>query len=249
MRQIARQFEIRLEERVSERTRIARELHDTLLQSLQGLILRFQTAYDFLPGRPIQAKHALEAALDRADRAIAEGRDAVHDLRSRMPTRIDFAEMVTAMIAEMTSDESKRDISFDTVVEGKPQTLQAILQDEICAIVREALRNAISHSEARNIETEIAYGERLFRVRIRDDGKGINPRVLEQGGRVGHWGLPGMRERAARIGAQLEFWSEVGAGTEIQLSVSASVAYGKSIAHFRFPLFQRKMEASDEHRS
>jgi ligand-binding sensor domain-containing protein/signal transduction histidine kinase len=249
MHQIARQFEIRVEERVSERTRIARELHDTLLQSLQGLILRFHTGYDLLPERPLEAKQALEGALDRADRAIAEGRDAVHDLRSHAPTRSDFAEVVTTMVEEMSSDESNRGISFHTVIEGKPQALQPILQDEICGIVREALRNTIAHAEARNIETEITYGERLFWVRIRDDGKGINPRVLEQGGRVGHWGLPGMRERAARIGAQLEFWSEVGAGTEIQLSVPASVAYGKSLAHFRFRPFQRKMAAIDEHRS
>jgi signal transduction histidine kinase len=106
-------------------------------------------------------------------------------------------------------------------------------------IAREALRNAFRHAEARHIETEIAYGERELRVRIRDDGKGMDPQQLDAG-RLGHWGLPGMRERAHQIGAQLHLWSEVGAGTEVELRIPASVAYGTAEGRGGFRLFRRK---------
>jgi signal transduction histidine kinase len=103
--------------------------------------------------------------------------------------------------------------------------LHPILRDDIYRIAREALRNAFHHAQARKIEAEITYGERLLRLRIRDDGKGIDPKLLEAG-RDGHWGLQGMRERAQQIGGQLEMWSEVGAGTELELRIPGSVAYG-----------------------
>jgi signal transduction histidine kinase len=100
-----------------------------------------------------------------------------------------------------------------------------VLQDEIYRIGREILRNAFRHSGARRVDAEILYDEKLLRLRIRDDGKGIDPQVLEDGGRAGHWGLIGIRERAKRIAAQLDFWSEAGVGTEVQLTLPASVAY------------------------
>ena len=110
---------------------------------------------------------------------------------------------------------------FQVIMEGQPRTLSPLLQDEIYRIAREVLRNAFQHAGARRIEAAIHYDPDLFRLRIRDDGKGIDPKVLQEGARAGHWGLPGIRERAKRIGAQLTLWSESGAGTEVELTVPA----------------------------
>ena len=118
--------------------------------------------------------------------------------------------------------------TFRVLVEGTPRSLDPILRDEIYRIVREALRNAFHYAQARRIETEITYGDPLFRLRVRDDGNGIDPEVLGQGSRAGHWGLPGMHERAKRIGGELNVWSRPGAGTEVELTIPGSIAYGGS---------------------
>ncbi len=118
--------------------------------------------------------------------------------------------------------------------------MSAILQDEVYRIARELLRNAFQHARARQIEAEIRYDDRLFRLRIRDDGKGIDLKVLQQGERARHWGLPGIRERAKQIGAQLDFWSEAGAGTEVELTIPASVAYANPRDASGFRLFRKK---------
>jgi signal transduction histidine kinase len=128
---------------------------------------------------------------------------------------------------------------FRAIVEGERRNLSPVFQDEVCRVARELLRNAFQHARAHQIEAEIRYDDHLFRLRIRDDGKGIDPAVLAHGGRDGHWGLTGVRERAQRIGAQLDFWSETGAGTEVQLTVPAAVAYNKSRDRARFRLFRR----------
>jgi signal transduction histidine kinase len=112
-------------------------------------------------------------------------------------------------------------------VEGAWQPLSPVLQDEVYRIAREILRNAFHHAHASRVELEIAYAPQFFRLRIRDNGKGIDRKVLEQGSRQGHWGMPGIRERAKRIGARLRLWSEPGAGTEAELTVPARIAYGK----------------------
>ena len=227
LHQIAREFNARLEERVNERTRIARELHDTLLQSFHGLMFRLQAARNMLPRRPAEAMQALDGAITRAEQAIAEGRGAIQDLRAEPAAQSELAHLLTAMGQELAgSEDGNRDSpAFGVTVEGAPQTLDPILQDEIYRIAREALRNAFRHARAGRIEAEIRYDERGLRLRIRDDGKGIDPELLKAGGRAGHWGLTGLRERAKRIGAQVDLWSEAGAGTEVQLTVPASVAY------------------------
>src|SRR5262249_39088051 len=112
------------------------------------------------------------------------------------------------------------------VEEGARRTLSPMVEYDICRISVEVLRNAYRHARAHRIEVELRYGDDSLRVRIRDDGRGIDPRVLKEGGVAGHWGLRGVRERAERIGAKLEFWSEAGAGTEVQLCVPVAVAYG-----------------------
>jgi signal transduction histidine kinase len=219
--QLALQFEGRL----AERTRIARELHDTLLQSFQGLMLHFQAVNDLLPAG--QAKEALEKALDRADQAIVEGRDAIQNLRSSTTVTNELAQAIAALGEDVGGvlRGGSGSATLRVSVEGTPQELHPILRDDVYRIAREALQNAFRHAQATKIEAEITYGKRLLRVRIRDDGKGIDQKLLDAG-RDGHWGLPGMRERAGQIGARLDIWSEVGAGTEVELRVPGAVAYG-----------------------
>jgi signal transduction histidine kinase len=225
---------VRFEERLAERNRIARELHDTLLQSFQGLMLRLQVVDDLLP--PGKAKEQLEQSLERADQAIVEGRSAVYALRSPVTSTNDLAQVVKALGDELAAQGST---AFHLVVEGSARDLHPIIRDELFRIASEALRNAHKHAAARHIETEITYGERTFRLRIRDDGKGIPFEVLEAG-RPGHYGLSGMRERAQQIGAKLEIWSGAKAGTEIELSIAGSIAYRSSTGRPLFRLFRKK---------
>lgn len=234
---IARRIlELRLEERVNERTRIARDLHDTLLQSFQGLMLRLQVVDDLLPEG--KAKSQLEQTLERADQAIAEGRRAVYDLRTSATTTNDLAQAVRALGDELATEDSA---AFHLIVEGPARELQPLVRDELYRITHEALRNAFSHSRASHIETEITYGERAFRLRIRDDGDGIPAEILE-GGRPRHYGLPGMRERARQIGGKFDIWSGAKAGTEIELSIEASIAYRAFARRPFYRLFSRKRD-------
>jgi signal transduction histidine kinase len=224
-RQLHNQFEMTLEARVSERTRIARELHDTLLQSFHGLLLRFQTVSQLLPDRPVDAKEKLDSAIDQAAEAITEGRDAVQGLRDSTLQNNDLAMAISTLGEELATDSTNNRPAFRVAVEGKSRNLHPIVRDEIYKIVAEALRNAFRHAQARQIEVEIRYDDEQFRLRVRDDGKGIDPAVLSHQGREGHFGWPGMRERATIMGAELIMWSEVDAGTEVELRVPASAAY------------------------
>jgi signal transduction histidine kinase len=226
LQRLARQFNMTLEARVGERSRIARELHDTLLQSFHGLLLSFQTVYDLLPTRPTEAQRTLGTAIDEAAKAITEGRDAVHGLRSSTEETNDIAEAVNTIGAELAAEASNRaSTDFQVEVAGTPRNLPPILRDEVYRIAAEALRNAFRHAQARQIEVEIRYDDRQFRLRVRDDGKGIDPAVLGGDGRAGHYGLHGMRERASLVGGKLAVWSQLNSGTEIELTIPASTAY------------------------
>jgi signal transduction histidine kinase len=183
-----------------------------------------------------KAKAELEKTLDRADQAIAEGRTAVYDLRSSATTTNDLAQAVRAVGNELAVPGAA---TFRLVVEGPPREMQPIVRDEIYRIAREALRNAFSHAQADHVEAELIYTDRLFRLRIRDDGQGIAAEILEEG-RPGHYGLPGMRERAKQIGATLTIWSGGGSGTEIELSIEASIAYLTPPGQSRLRLFRKK---------
>jgi streptogramin lyase/two-component sensor histidine kinase len=244
LRRIAEQFNARLD----ERTRIARDLHDTLLQSFHGLMFRFQAVRNMLPRRPEEAMEAFDTALERTEQAIAEGRDAILDLRSSTVVTNELAQAVTALGSEMSHEMAQEPSSqdsahgsarFHVVVEGPPRDLHPILRDEIYAIAREAVRNAFRHAEARDIEAQITYNGSSFQLRIRDDGNGIDPRIVAEG-RAGHYGVPGMRERARRIGGRLDVWTESGAGTEIELSIPGSIAYGTSPGRGVLGLFRKK---------
>lgn len=222
---IARRFiELRLDERVAERTRIARELHDTLLQSFHGVLLRFQVVSNELPEG--KTKQKLDSAIDLAAQAVTEGRDAVQGLRSTTVVTNDLTAALRSLAEGLAADESNENSPlFNVTVEGASRDLHPILRDEVYRIAGEALRNAFRHARARRIEVEIRYDPRRLRIRIRDDGKGIEAQVLEKEGRAGHWGLHGMRERVQEIGGKLDVWSEVNSGTEVELSIPARIAY------------------------
>jgi signal transduction histidine kinase len=207
--------------RMAERERIARDLHDTVLQSVQGLILKVHAGLRQIPAEE-PGRQTIEKALDYADQVLAEGRDQVKNLRAATESLTDLPAAFQ-QVADETSQ--RRDTSFKTVVEGSVRELYPMVLEECYAIGREALINALSHSGGLHIEVEITYDAGEFRLRVRDDGRGIDPEVLEKGARHGHWGLPGMRERASKIGGQLEFWSRPGSGTEVGLKVPADMAY------------------------
>jgi ligand-binding sensor domain-containing protein/signal transduction histidine kinase len=240
--QISRQFDMRVEERIGERTRIARELHDSLLQGFQGLLFHLQAAQNMLPERPQEAKRALEGVLDQGDQALAEARNAVQDLRSSTAVHDDLSEALAVTAEELAAHHPS--VKFGVLVEGKPRSLDPILRDEVYRFAREALRNAYNHALAHNIEAEITYADLRFVLRIRDDGTGIDPKVLFSGSRAGHWGLPGMRERAKNFGGKMEVWSEGGAGTEVELTIPALIAYGGVSPSGRFRFARRKRTPS-----
>jgi signal transduction histidine kinase/ligand-binding sensor domain-containing protein len=226
VRQLHHQFEMTLEARVGERTRIARDLHDTLLQSLHGLLLRLQTVSHLLRERPMEAQETLDSTIEQVAEAITEGRDAVQGLRESTIQRNDLAPAISTLGEELNSDSAEHHpVAFRVAVEGETRNLHPILRDDVYKIATEALRNAFRHARARQIEVEIRYDNEQFRLRIRDDGKGIDPAVLARGSREGHYGLHGMRERARVMGGKLVVWSEVDAGTEVELRVPASTAY------------------------
>jgi signal transduction histidine kinase/ligand-binding sensor domain-containing protein len=247
LRQLAREFSMRVETRVNERTRIARELHDTLLQSLHGLMFEFQAARNMFARNPQRAIATLDDAIHATEQAIGESRDAIGDLRSQLASDVDLAAALTATGKELTTSYNGNHGApvFRLIVEGDQRNLSSALQDDVYRIAREVLRNAFRHAQAQTIEAEIRYDAHEFRLRIRDDGKGISPTVLAKGGMAGHWGLSGMRERAQQIGAQLKVWSEAGAGTEVQLTIPAASAYETSHGGSRFKLL-RKVRSHDK---
>jgi signal transduction histidine kinase len=229
IRQVARAYQRRLDERVNERTRIARELHDTLLQSFQALALRFQTALNVLPDRPAEAKARLAAALERADEAIAEGRNAVQGLRDSTTEKNDLAAAIRTFGDALANESpATTGVAFSVAVEGESRDLHPIIRDEIYNVAAEALRNAFRHARARSIGVEIRYERQYFRLLVTDDGKGIERALLTAGGTEGHYGLRGMSERAGLIGGKLAVSSELGAGTEVELRLPARIAYATS---------------------
>ena len=225
LHRLAHEFNVRLEERVDERTRIARELHDTLLQSFQGVLLTFRSAAFLLPDRPAEARNTLEDGIEQARAAIIEGRDAVEGLRSSSAVEEDIGRAISKSGRRLAGEICDNPPGFQVYEQGAPRSLAPGVAGEVDRIAGEALRNAFHHAAADRIEAEICYDKRQFRLRIRDNGKGIDRDILGQGGRPGHHGLPGMHERARLIGAKLAIWSEPGSGTEVELQVPAALAY------------------------
>ena len=217
---LTRQLNVRFEERLSERTRIAQELHDTLLQGFLSASMQLHVAVDRLP-TDSPSKSALGRVLQLIEQVIEEGRNAVRGLRSSDSISLDLGQAFSRIQQDLAIQE---DVGFRVIVDGQPRPLHPLLRDEVYRIGREALVNAFQHSHAKSIEIELEYASRQFRVLVRDNGCGIDPQML-QSGREGHWGLPGMRERAERIGAKLHVWSRPTAGTEVELLVPSHVAF------------------------
>ena len=226
--ELTRELNLRFQGRLAERNRIAQELHDTLLQSMQGIILRFQSVYDLLPSNPERAKQVLLGTLEKADLVIEEGRNAIMDIRSTSTTGFDLAEVLRSQIAEpaegLSCTSNQRDFCL-VWVDGTAREVCLDVREDLCRIAREALHNAIRHAKAQQIRVKITYSDDALQIQVLDNGKGMEPSVLEQGGCSGHWGLVGMRERAARIGATLEISSKLGGGTDVALTLPAECAY------------------------
>jgi signal transduction histidine kinase len=220
IRQIRAKARGRLEERLAERERIARELHDTLLQGVEGLVLRFQAVANRI-SKHEPVRELLERALERADQVVEEGRNRVMSLRARASNAGELAQQLAAAGKQLAHVHSAQ---FKTTTEGVPRDLHPVVHEEMLFIGREALANAFRHAGAGKIEVQVSYGSLVLKLRVRDDGRGIEADVL-QDGRPGHWGLVGIRERATKIRAHLDLWSKPGAGTEIELRLPGELAY------------------------
>ena len=215
-----------MDARVAERTRIARDLHDTLLQDFQGVLLLFDRSLRLLPAQPVEAKQRLETALQQAVRATTVARNAVQGLRL-FDEDDDFVRTLTTIRDEFAADGVNR-TPIDIVVDDTPRPLKPIVRAEMYRIADEGVRNAYRHAAARQITLEISFDARQFRLRVRDDGQGIDEQMIRSRPPAGHFGLQGMRERAELMGGRLEVWSKTGSGTQIQVTVPAAAAYADS---------------------
>jgi signal transduction histidine kinase/ligand-binding sensor domain-containing protein len=221
LHQAAEKLQARMEGRLAERERIARDLHDTTLQGIQGLVLLFEAGTEKL-AKTEPAREIFEKALDRAAKVIAEGRDRVSSLRNSLLEGKGLLEALVLVAEDLAHGTG---IELHAGTQGTSRDLQPEIADEAYYIGKEALLNAFRHSGARRIDIQISYGRRELRLLCRDNGCGIEPSVLERGGRAGHWGLAGMRERAQKIEAKIEIVSHSATGTGILLIVPASTAY------------------------
>jgi signal transduction histidine kinase len=217
LRQVARQFSIRLEERVSERTRIARDLHDTFLQTIQGSKLVADDALD--PSTdPFRMRRAMEQLSVWLANAMQEGRAVLNSLRTATTQTNDLAETLRRATEDGLIPSSMA-VTFSVV--GDAREMHPIVRDEIYRIGYEAIRNACVHSGARRLEVELTYADDLA-LRVGDNGTGIDPAIADRG-KAGHFGLQGMRERAARIGGKLTLGSSSSSGTEVRLTVPGGI--------------------------
>ncbi|WP_394779547.1 triple tyrosine motif-containing protein [Undibacterium sp.] len=217
--QVAQRAHEKFEERLDERERIARELHDTLLQSVQALVLIIGTTAGRLSVQ--EEKDRIEKVLVHAEAAIQEGRDHVQGLRHHDEEGglFDSLNQLGVVLAESGK------VEFFPSLTGDPQTLHTIVGEAFRAISREALTNAFLHAGATRITLQVHYGISELRVIVHDDGCGIPDEIQKNGGRHGHWGLRGMRERAEKIKAKLECHSSAETGTDWQLTLPARLAY------------------------
>jgi signal transduction histidine kinase/ligand-binding sensor domain-containing protein len=214
VRQVAAKVRLRQSIQYTERLRIARQLHDSLLQSVQGLMLRFSSAAQEVPSE-LPVRRVLEELLDRSDDVIAEARHSIQDLREREKRSLDLAQEITQLGRELGSDHS---VPVTVVTNGTPYELNADTHENVLLIAREAMLNSFKHASARAMEVQIDYLKAAFKLSVRDDGRGLDENTLKDG-REGHWGLSGMRERAAAIHGRLRILSMIGAGTEVVILV------------------------------
>jgi len=230
LRQVGGQMQARLRERLAERERIARELHDTLLQGIQALVLRFQAAANQIaPGSA--ARTAMDQALNSADQVIVEGRKRVTDLRAGVEPPHALTEALRAAGEELAGD--RPGTAFRVSVHGTARELHTLAYEEAYWIGREALLNSFYHAGARNVRAALHYGSTELQLQVVDDGRGIDVRILDDGGIPGHWGLRGMQERAEKIGAQLRIASRRTGGTAVTVKIPAAAAYRPAAGGWR----------------
>jgi signal transduction histidine kinase len=213
VRRIKARLRARQDAQRDERARIARELHDTLLQGMQGTLLRLQAAADALPEGE-RARQSINEAIDRAEQVLIEGRDRVQGIRDFDGAASGLDQRIEALAAELNG---AGELALRVTRRGEPAVLAPDVHDEVLRIVREAVLNACQHAAASVIEVLVEWSAGELRLVVRDDGSGIEPDVLQRGTRPGHWGMAGMRERASVIGANLDIRSAAGVGTEVEL--------------------------------
>lgn len=224
LRFVADRIHMRMSERMEERERISRELHDTLLQSVQAMTFHFQEAVQDLPkDSPARAK--LEGVLDRADAVIVEGRSRVQNLRTTRDC--DIERIIAAIITDITFD-SGVDIHVTTV--GNPRALEPLVAEEVARIASEAIFNIWRHADASQVAIEIGHGTN-FCLRIADNGVGLAPEIADKGQKEGHFGLTGMRERARNVRGSFNLRTLPGGGTEVTLTVPGLIAYSADDHH------------------
>ena len=216
-----RELQGRLEERLDERERIARELHDTLLQGLFGLSLRLQAAVNQLADdNPVRSE--ITRALSHSDAIMQDGRERIKNLRGQRSESTTLLEALDMLGQDLQSISAAQ---FHLSADGSPKTLNPCAQEEITFIVREALSNAFRHSNASTIAVEVSFKPSHLRLRVHDNGVGIAHALLQSGGRENHWGLASMRERAGKLRGQLRLENRSKGGTQVDLHVPASIAY------------------------
>jgi signal transduction histidine kinase len=217
---VMRELNLKFEQRLAERTRIAQELHDTLLQGLLSASMQLHVANEQLPPDS-PAKPSVSRVLELMGQVIDEGRNAVRGLRANTADPLELEQAFARIQEELPTAQG---INYQITAEGTSRPLRQAIRDEVYRVGHEALINAFRHAHATKIELEMQYTAKFFRVLVRDDGVGIDERVIKQG-REGHWGLSGMRERSQEIGGKLKVWSRAGAGTEVELTIPAQIAY------------------------
>lgn len=232
---VTEQLHSRLSERLAERERVARELHDGLLQGFQGLMMRFHLATQAIP-RSEPSRAEMEQALDRADELLIESRDQIKHLRYETLVPLSLYEAVSQLQEELGSHGSAR---FSVTAQGAARDLNPLSYPEIYAIAREGILNAYKHSRATKIEVTIAFNPRRLTVRVLDDGRGIPPDTRQFKGTSDHWGIAGMHERAENLRAEFRISSPAEGGTLILLVVPAVVAYTTSPKSFWQRLLHR----------
>jgi signal transduction histidine kinase len=203
-----------------ERERIAADLHDTLLQGYLSASLQVHAAFGRL-AEDSPARQPLRRALELIGKANDESRIALRGIRSSQLGDLELGQALSRVPQEVAVSA---DVGFRVHVEGRPRSLRPVLLDDVYRIGREAIVNAFQHAGATDIEVEVEYAANRLRMLVQDNGCGIDSQTL-QSGKPGHWGLKGMRERAERIGAKLNLFSNPGAGTQVVLTVAAELAF------------------------
>jgi signal transduction histidine kinase len=224
IRYIAKTISSRAEERADERIRIARDLHDTLLQGVQGLMLNIHVATENLPSDG-KSKAMLQRALSTADRIIIEGRNRVASLRSDHVVDAELVQSLENVAKELAHDSQS---SYQIRRAGVEQVLKPHIADEIFFIGREALTNAFRHSGASRIEVDLEYGRRAFKFSCVDNGRGISSLDRSKAEGDGHWGMRGIAERAAKSKGRFDCETDIGQGTTIIVTIPARHAYYRS---------------------